>query len=163
LGENLIVLLPKPDGGERAITITNVFYSIWSRARRAYRVGFDAAQAAFGDTAIAGLGGGALRAAVRRRLATEVAAECDSTSFELLLDVEAVYDSLDMGRMATELLRLGFDARCLRLVVEQYCMPRRVGVGRCLALPSLPPRSALAGCGWANTMAKGYTFAILEI
>ena len=42
-------------------------------------------------------------------------------------------------------------------------MPRRVSVAKCLTEPLFPQRSALAGCGWANTMAKGVTFAFLDI
>ena len=65
--------------------------------------------------------------------------------------------------MTCELLALGFDARCQRLILAQYAMPRRVRVGKCLTEQLLPQRSALAGCGWANTMAKGVTVGLLEI
>jgi hypothetical protein len=164
LGENLIALLPKPaGGGERAITITNMFYSIWTRCRRGYRVSFDAQQEAFWDTAVVGLGGGAFFAAIRRRRATEVAVECDFLALELLLDIEACYGCVDLGTMTLELLELGFDARCLRLILGQYALPRRVAVGQCLTAPLPPQRSAVAGCGWANTMAKGIAYGLLKL
>ena len=67
-----------------------MFYSIWTRARKAFRLRFDAEHEAFWDTAIAGPSGGALRTAMRRRLATEVAIECNSVALELLLSTIAL-------------------------------------------------------------------------
>ena len=41
LGENLLAILGKPKGGERAITITHMFYATWTRARRAFHLDYE--------------------------------------------------------------------------------------------------------------------------
>ena len=119
LGKNLLALLGKPKGGERAITITHIFYAIWARARRAFRLDYEKVLQAFWDSAVSAPSGGALRAALTRRLCNEVAVERRQASLEVLCDIESLYDSISYPHMVVELLAQGFSPWLLRLIVGQ--------------------------------------------
>jgi hypothetical protein len=90
LGTNLLALLGKPKGGERAITNTHNFYAIWTRARRAFRLDCEKALQAFWGNAVSAPSGGALKAALTKRLCDMVAVERRQASLEVSCDIESL-------------------------------------------------------------------------
>ena len=69
--QNLIIFLPKPDGGERPITLTCMLYAVWCQIRGQSLLNWDQGRAHLWDTAVAG--SQPLQAPMRRRFSEELA------------------------------------------------------------------------------------------
>ena len=94
---NLIILLAKPNGGERPIALIAILYRIWVRMRKPELEVWEAARAGHWDSAVQG--SSALKAALRRALADEMAIATDLAVISVLWDLEKFYDSIPPHRL----------------------------------------------------------------
>ena len=148
----LTALTPKPDGTLRAIGLTPTTYRVWARARRQEALEWEEAKAGFWDSAMRS--SSALRAGVLRALANESAATIGMASATLLWDLEKFYDSVNLERLVSESIRLGFCAVILYLSLAMHTSVRIIKVQGHLAEGIHPTTGLVAGDTHAQTLAN---------
>ncbi|CAE8616817.1 unnamed protein product, partial [Polarella glacialis] len=142
---NLIAMVPKPQGGERPITLTSALYRLWSRMRKFIMSSWEEEHHGFWDTAIRG--SSPLRAALVRELKNECCAWMNIDVGQILWDVEKFYDSIDIPTLALAALRLDYPPVLLHMGLQVHRGVRYITAEECVSMPiTVTNRSILAGC-----------------
>ena len=147
-----MALTPKPDGTLRAIGLTPMTYRVWARARRQEVLEWEDAKAGFWDSAMRS--SSALRAGVLRALANESAATIGMASATWMWDFEKFYDSVNLERLVSESISLGFCAVILYMSLAIHTSVRLIKVQGHLAEGINPTTGLVAGDTHAQTLAK---------
>ena len=119
---NLVVLLLKPDGSDRPITVTSLVYALWTAARGVKILRWDQQRARHWDSAIRG--SSPLRAAWLQRLDEELWQWRELHRVTNFKDMEKCYDSIDTGLLLTAALDHGFEPTDLAVAARVHLAPR---------------------------------------
>ena len=96
---------PQVGARERPIAVATLHYAVWAKARKQHAADYDRRNAAWWDVAVAGPGGGALRAALRRRLFEQVAIENKADVVTAPIDIASFVDEIDVKTCVKSSLR----------------------------------------------------------
>ena len=107
---NQVAMLDKPEGGDRPISLMPMPYRIWMRARRYLVDKWDRATAGPWDAAVPG--GGALIAAFRSELQTEIATLGGKSVGGGLIDMNKFYDNVDLLLLLEEGIKHEYPLPC---------------------------------------------------
>jgi hypothetical protein len=105
----------------------------------------------------AGPGKAAEATALKRQLLVEAAATQGHTVVQLLWDVEAFFDSMDIEKLVTFAQRWGMPPHASILELQQHLAPRALQIDGCFApLIDKMGRSMLAGCTSSTRFARAF-------
>ena len=158
---NLVSLIPKPDGGERPITLTSCVYVLWSAARTAPINSWEDGFAGFWDDAVRN--SSCLQAALTRRLFDEVAVLNGEFVIGAYFDIEKFHDMVKIHLLARLALEHGFP---IDLLVVDLCFhlgPRILKHNNHCSKPTVVWRSIVAGSKRSNTLARLILYPILHM
>ena len=148
--------IPKPKGGRRGIAIYPGPYRVWSRIRAPLcRQWEDAHPATF----FAARKGMAAQDTVWAQEATAEAAKADGfVASAALMDMDKYYERFNHGLMIARARRLGFPLAVARIAINTYRGRRVFSANNFVLRQAWARRSMGAGCVFATTWVKVYTF-----
>ena len=114
--------LPQPANDERPVTVTALFYAIYTKVRKCFTTEWDEEHKEFWDSAIKG--SSPLRAAIRRRFMAEISSALGRHVIDTYLDLRKFYDLVDAAFLLPEALRLGYDPVVLLMAMQVHLAPR---------------------------------------
>ena len=157
---NVMCLLPKPSGGERAVVLQAMLMVLWSSARAVHVKTWDAAKGRHWDSALKG--NSALKAALMRRLLDELIVQEGGHNINIYWDVEKFYDSVDLVKLLIFAQERGFPLAVAALDLQAHLAMRVLRWCGCHSLPLAVSSSILAGSKFSNSYARLYLYDVLE-
>ena len=157
---NVMCLLPKPMGGDRAIVLQPLLVVLWASIRCRFARRWDEQWGMFWDSALRG--SSALRDSLARRLCDEVAVAEGSTNIDVYWDVEKLYDSISLLLLLEEADRYKFPIGVTALDIQVHAGVRTLRwCGGC-SDPLVPSSSILAGSKFSNCYARVYLYEVMQ-
>ena len=157
---NIMCLLPKPSGGERAIVLQALWHVVWSSIRAPHVRAFDIARAQHWDSAVRGAS--AQGSGLLRRLLDELAVLSGQKSAGVYYDVEKFYDSLDVVQLAKLSTSLGFPVLVAAMDLQIHVSARAPRWCSHYSFPMDVSSSILAGSKYSNSYARAYLYDMLD-
>ena len=157
---NIMRLLPKPSGGERAIVLQALWHVVWSSTRAPHVRAFDIARAQHCDSAVRGAS--AQGSGLLRRLLDELAVLSGQKSAGVHYDVEKFYDSLDVAQLVKFSTYLGFPVLVAAMDLQIHVAARALRWCSHHSLPMDVSSSILAGSKYSNSYARAYLYDMLD-
>ncbi len=156
---SIMALLAKKAGGWRTIAICPTFYRLLMALLADDFESWDESMDLDGvATDSAAPGHSAERVAARRQLLAEVAAARGLCVVQLLWDIEAFYDSIDISKLLADLSNWDFPQVPAALALQLHVAPRALQAHGCFApVISQMGRSILAGCLSSTRFARAVT------
>ena len=156
-----VVLLPKPDGGDRPIGLFASVIRVWAKFLFAQHVGPWQARNArpyfFGEQ------GKTCEDAVWLHSALAEYAQYSGKSYAAaLLDLTKAYEKVDHKVLAEAAARYGFPLRVLKIALMFYRMSRVVIVEGLATSPVFTAQTIVAGCSFATVLLRLMLLPILD-
>ena len=148
----VIGLMPKPKGGERPIGILPTLQRLHTAIRAPWVSAWETGYVKHWDGAVRG--SSALRAALARLVDAELAASQGLEVAAILWDAEKFFDSLDLNVLIKVAREQGFSATVLAMAATTYAQVRFLRCGEAYSEGTDVANSIVAGCRFANLMAK---------
>ena len=157
---NLMALLPKPQGGDRAVTLASLLYVLWTTVRGEEFREWDEGRQKHWDGAIKG--SSALKAAIRRRMFDEVEVVLGGFVAGTYWDMDKFYDSIDPAKLIAILEEHGANLKLVAIAMQCHQAPRVLRSQACCSGVIQVTKSILAGCRKSNGFARSQVYSILE-
>jgi hypothetical protein len=158
----LVHLVPQPGKPkDRAIGCLPMLVRLHGKLRKAYPDRWSEERAGFWDEAVRG--SSALQAALKRALTDEAACLMGATAGGIYLDIQGFYDNIDLEKLFSCCLSMGYPRRVLILSFLAYLSPRWLTQGGWVTeAPVQPLVSLVTGERNGNNMARVATYDIME-
>ena len=157
---NSIVLLGKPDGGERPIGLLPFLVRLYIRIRRPLAKQWTSAWAQHWDYAIAS--SSALRSALLQRLHIELSNTAGDAWILIFWDLSKFYDTVAFGGLLDAAADRDYPAHMLQLIMMTYLAPRVIKAAECSSTLAIPSNGIVAGCGEANNLSRIVIYRLAE-
>ena len=158
---NIVVLQPKPAGGDRPICLTSAFYRAWSGCRKEYITQWDTAHSNHWDSAVRG--SSPLRAAMHRAFSNELCLLSGISVVQVLFDIAKFYDSIHLPILIRKALALGYPAIPLHMAIMNHMAARLISANGSYSNYIMPSdTSILAGCTQSTCWAKCLLYDIMS-
>ena len=141
---NLMALIPKPQGGERAVAKAPMLYRLWNVICTPQLKEWSASTAPEWDYATQGKS--AMFAATLRAWANEAAQISGRSATSLLWDIEKKFDSIRPQDVVREGIHFQYPSRPLILGLSMHMAPRVLTLQGVASKAMMVHRSILAGC-----------------
>ena len=149
----IVVMLPKPVGGERPIALFPGALRLLTRwLRHTYGAKW---QHEHPNCAWYGEAGRAVDQGVwTQAMHAEYAVAQGQEAAGILIDLRKAYENLHFDHLLTQAREFGFDLRVFRLLIALYSMTRLVQWEGCVAEGCNPTKAVAAGCSFADLMMR---------
>ena len=160
--QNVVCFIGKSptEEAERPITLTSGLYRLWAVLTKSAIQRWEDDTQGFWDKAIRG--SSALRAAVLREFAHELGACLGTTSATLQLDLEKIFDTINVATLVTKALALQFPPRELYLTLQVHTAARVLRAEGHHSPALLTQRSIIAGCGRSIAFTRALLHEVLD-
>lgn len=149
VGNVIVVLLPKPDGGFRPIGLLPFLPRVWMRCRRDVAKDWEAR--CNREFLYAGTGKGSTIAAWKQSARAEYAKASGCNYAQVLLDLVKAFERIPYRVLVREARNLGYPLTLLRLAIATYKLGRTIRVGTAFSDLAFAVRGIVAGSGTATT------------
>ena len=156
----LVVLIPKPKGGDRPISLVSLVFKVWETLNAGTITTWESERIGFWDDATRG--SSALRAAALRRMRAEASSIMGDEFAFILWDAEKFYDNVCLGQLFKAAVKCGLPSRQLLLGLQMLLAPRAIRVSNVIGEPKQPSNGLTAGSRRANFYARLLLYPILE-
>ena len=156
----LVVLIPKPKGGDRPISLVSLIFKLWEVLNACTITKWEDEKIVFWDDAVRG--SSALRAAALRRLRAEAASLMGEEFTYILWDAEKFYDNVDLLQLFESAIACGLDGREAVLGLAIFMAPRTIRIGRVVGSDTTPSNGMIAGIKRANYYSRLLLYNMLE-
>ena len=157
-----VALLAKTTEKERPISLTSVFWRVYTKLRRPILESWIKEYAAFAPFDAATPGHKSLDPALSRLIKAEDHKFRKVTFITLFVGLEGFYDGVDFFRLISQGKALAFPPLLLELSLQLYHGPRCLHGEGVSTVALWPKRGILQGCPYAPTVAKLTTHAPLQ-
>ena len=157
---NLMSLIPKPSGGDRAICLGTMFYVIWASIRAPQTHIWEQGYIKFWDDAVKG--SCALRAALLRRLFDEVQHLEGRFAVTAFWDIEKFFDSVTIERLIRNAVEANYPLHIFFFDLLFHVGPRFLRWSGWLSHVILVQKSILAGARKSCAFARLIMYPIIE-
>jgi len=157
---NIVALLAKASGGERAVGLMCQMYRLMGRSTRDCILSWRKERAGFWDNAVQG--SSSLKAALLRVVKAEVRAAKGLFTGAFFSDFQSFYDNMDWVDIIDWAQEMQYPLGPLALGVQLHVAPRMVRVNGAVSDVIIPANGALAGCWQATEFARVLLYGILE-
>ena len=157
---NIVALLAKAAGGERAVGLMCQLYRLMGRCTMDCILDWRKERAGFWDHAVQG--SSSLKAALLRVVKAEVRVARGLCTGAFFSDFQSFYDNMGLTDILDWAQEVHYPIGPLALGIQLHVAPRMIRVNGVISDPIMPANGALAGCYQATEFARLLLYGIMD-